>query len=412
MKRPAQLLRIAGAFACVTSSISYAADVFWRTQSTRSAALLELARPYFPPMGLHLFLILGPIAVAALFWHSTRMDDRDPPRKASLISLAIQASLAFLTSFDLLPSIGLEAGLLFPSRLGLFWVLGQAALEFLACALHPGFQTWLLGPMKAPVSWSYYVVVGAVQCSFIHFVTYACGAMGAVERKQRRALIEKNEKLESLNSRLVAMKDIEAESARLAERLHISRELHDAIGHHLTALSLKLQLAHRLSTDKAKTAVAEAYQLTRLLLSDVRNVVKDLRETDRNNLLTALQTLTARIASPEIHLTVAEEVPYLEPHIAHTVFRCAQEVVTNTLRHSNARNLWLSVERHDGTIVFRGYDDGKGAPLLRIGNGLRGMTERVEQTGGVLHFSSVPGRGFEVVAELPVDGTEIVRRYA
>lgn len=391
MRQPAQFLRIAGAFSCAAASASYVADIVGHTRSTGSPSLLHLWQSQLHPVLFHVFLTFGPVLAAVSFWRATRMvEDQEPSRNVRLVTLLVQTCLAFLTSFDLLPSVALEAGFLFPSLLGVGYVLGQAALEFVVCLFDHNLQSWLLNPTK----WC-----------FIHLVTFACGAMGAEDIRQRRDLTEKNHALELLNTRLVEMKSIEAESTRLAERLHFSRELHDAVGHHLTALSLKMQLANRLSNDKARATVAEAYQLVRVLLCEIRMVVKDLRETDRTDLLAALQTITAHVGKPLIHLAVAEDLPYLDPNLAHTIFRCVQEITTNAIRHSEAKTLWLQITRHENNLFVCGRDNGHGAQTVQMGNGLRGMTERVEESGGTLCLQASPGSGFEINIRLPIDRT-------
>lgn len=89
------------------------------------------------------------------------------------------------------------------------------------------------------------------------------------------------------------------------------------------------------------------------------------------------------------------------PVRAETILRCVQEIITNAVRHSGAQNLWIeSVKTADGVEV-RACDDGGGVKHLRLGNGLTGMRERVEQVGGHLEIESTPGRGFHLRARIP-----------
>lgn len=94
----------------------------------------------------------------------------------------------------------------------------------------------------------------------------------------------------------------------------------------------------------------------------------------------------------------------VDPLQAHTLFRCAQEIITNAIRHAGARNLWLTLERGDEGISLRARDDGQGADGVKPGNGLRGMRERVEEYGGRLKLEAQRGAGFSAEVFLPDAG--------
>src|SRR5204863_1503702 len=99
------------------------------------------------------------------------------------------------------------------------------------------------------------------------------------------------------NAELHATRALLVEDSRVAERLRISRDLHDTLGHHLTALSLQLEVASRLASGPAAERVTEAHAITRLLLGDVRDVVSRLRESSHFDVAAAIRTLAAP-ASP------------------------------------------------------------------------------------------------------------------
>ena len=83
------------------------------------------------------------------------------------------------------------------------------------------------------------------------------------------------------------------------------------------------------------------------------------------------------------------------------MLRAVQEIVTNAVRHSGARNLWLRLSSSDHTLDVDARDDGAGTDAIEFGNGLRGIRERVEQVNGSLEVSSMRGRGFSVHISLP-----------
>src|SRR5205814_850113 len=141
--------------------------------------------------------------------------------------------------------------------------------------------------------------------------------------------------------------------------------------------------------------------ITKELLGDVRAVVSRLREDEPVDLATALNALRDVIATPSLHIDL-ENVAVSDPAVAQVVLRALQEIVTNAVRHSGARNLWLRVSRDGGGLAIDARDDGVGCDRVAFGNGLRGMRERVEAVRGSLEVASARGRGFEVRVMLPL----------
>lgn len=206
------------------------------------------------------------------------------------------------------------------------------------------------------------------------------------------------------NAELRGVGQILADSSRMAERLRISQELHDALGHHLTALSLNLEAALQLTQGAAHASVATAQDLARRLLTDVREIVAESRACDGVNIADALHTLIGAMPRPRIHIDVPAGLRTTDPERAHTLLRCAQEIVTNTARHAEASNLWISVRCEGDALRIEARDDGRGSVGTDGGFGIRGMRERVAQAGGELRVATQPGQGFEVTALLPARG--------
>ena len=213
---------------------------------------------------------------------------------------------------------------------------------------------------------------------------------------------ETSQALAKTNSDLRAAQAIIVSAARDAERLRISRELHDAWGHELTALGLQLEIASNVvEPGRANEHVAKAKGLARNLLSKVRDVVSTLREEERSDLRDALMALAQSVPTPAIHVEIAQDVQVL-PDQAHALIRCAQEAVTNSVKHAKADNLWLQVSSDGQGIRLVARDDGQARiSNASPGSGLLGLRERLENLGGRLSVRSGAGAGFTIDAWLP-----------
>lgn len=188
-------------------------------------------------------------------------------------------------------------------------------------------------------------------------------------------------------------------SSRNAERLRIARDLHDVIGHQLTALTLELEVATHTLTDE-RTHVQRARDLAKQLLTDVREAVGELRTPPRE-LRDALEAVSTDLPGLHVRLAVADDVR-VDDATTLALVRCAQEVVTNTVRHAAARTLDIEVSQdHEGAVILDASDDGRGIESLQPGNGLSGMVERIEAVGGTIDFDTAPGRGMRVTAMVP-----------
>ena len=276
------------------------------------------------------------------------------------------------------------AGLLpwmLPLRVGIVWLLvGNLAIT-------PVFvQALDIPPLVA-------VLQSLLYMGFSSFVFVT--ALVALQQTQAR------EEQRRLNAELRATRALLAESARINERTRISRELHDLLGHHLTALSLNLEVAGHLSDGRAKEHVQQAHTLARLLLTDVREAVSQLRENGAIDLAVALRPLAENVPALDIRMDIETPLTLDDPERAHVLMRCTQEIITNAVRHAGARHLDIQVRRHNDCIVMDARDDGHGADNPVSGNGLRGMRERLVQHGGDLRIETRPEAGFCLHLTLP-----------
>jgi len=308
---------------------------------------------------------------AALWWSTSR---RALPTRRALALLALQAAcviamVALLCDgFEggLLVLVALQLGGRVARRTGIAWVVAQTALLATAVAIH-----W--SPRPALLLAPPYLGFG-----LLAFFVADVLARDAASRR------------------------LAEENSRLAERVRIARELHDTVGHRLTALSLNLEVAARLAKAPALEPVEAAQSLAKLALRDVRGAVEELRETERIDLSVALRTLASEMPRPRVHLTVPDSICRDDAEGALALLRCTQEILTNAARHGSAENLWIDLVETDGMIELSARDDGRGVSQVHPGNGLRGMRERLERAGGRLQIETRLGAGFAVRATLPL----------
>ena len=180
----------------------------------------------------------------------------------------------------------------------------------------------------------------------------------------------------------------ERELAAAAEREEIGRDVHDLLGHSLTVLTLKAEVAHRLvrrSPEAAERELAEIVELSRAALADVRATVTRLRVPDLAGQMEASRTAFAAADIAAAFTGRAGDVPLPQRELLAWALR---EATTNVLRHAGAAR--VNVELAPGRV--RVQDDGAGLAGHRPGNGLTGLRERVEAAGGTLVLTSpAPG---------------------
>lgn len=208
---------------------------------------------------------------------------------------------------------------------------------------------------------------------------------------------------------VIELRAAQSEIARLAvgqERARFSRDMHDMLGHSLTVVTVKSELARRLvSIDpaRAETEIADVERLSRAALADLRSAVTGYREM---SLSTELGVAQAALASADVAAHLPESDGVAAPDLREVFGWVLREGVTNVIRHSGAQNCWVQLSRASLTIT----DDGRGLDLaceLRpvsvadawAGNGLRGLAERADAAGARVSIGSAPAGGTRLVVE-------------
>jgi signal transduction histidine kinase len=212
----------------------------------------------------------------------------------------------------------------------------------------------------------------------------------------------------------------EEETRRRAseERLRIARELHDAIGHHLSLINVQSGVALHLAEDlpeQARSSFAAIKQASKEALDELRSVLSVLRQQDEQAprsptpTLTRLDDLVAQAAAAGLAVrteTGGEPRP-LSFSVDAAAFRIVQEALTNVTRHAGPASATVRIEYHEQDLTVQVDDDGRGPSAYAApadGSGIRGMRERAAALGGDLQAGWRPGGGFRVRAHLPLDG--------
>ena len=207
-----------------------------------------------------------------------------------------------------------------------------------------------------------------------------------------------------VNAELLATRALLDETARSEERLRLSRELHDVAGHSLTALKLNLAAALRDPNLRERDDLCVASQLADELLAQIRQVVGALRAHDGLDLRAALTALAQPLPGARIEIDVEDGLRVDDLDTAETLLRCAQEAITNALRHGRAGLIRVRLARaaaQPGTLELSVDNDGSAALPIRDGHGITGMRERLSAIGGELAIQATPPRGLRVLARVP-----------
>ena len=312
--------------------------------------------------------------------------------------------------------IGTASGLTRRQRLAYLAVESACALALAVLGM-PHFEGALLALVAAQAAWfvepMLSVLVGFVQAvPLLVIVLPTHGALGALKATGEYLAFsmfatlvgylraqEERARLGLARERaaLLGMQSLLEDGARLHERMRLAREVHDAMGHGLTAASVSLQLASRTGDKKAIETAQAAVQQT---LADIRALVSDAREQKTVDLRAALRALAVGIPQPRIAIDMPGDLVVDERH-AHALFRLVQEGITNAVKHGHATHVQVVVEQRDGAVRVRVRDDGGGADATSFGNGLAGLRERFAEIGGAIEVETSRATGFELRGWVP-----------
>ena len=309
-----------------------------------------------------------------------------------------RARLLLWLQAPLIAALYLQIDLGYIAILGIVWVVQAAdqypirtAIALTVCAI-------LVFAMAQIILWPEQLSMALT--NIVTLGLFHLFALIVIHRFHRER--ELREHTADLNRELIATRELLSQHSRESERLRIARDLHDLLGHHMTALILQLEVATHVTEGKGQQKVEQSLALAKLLLSDLRTAVSELRDDHSVNLKTAIEKLVADIPDLQVELDLSAATIVKEVAVAETLLRCTQEALTNVLRHSNATQCRIALAQFYNEFFLTIEDNGHSNKEITPGNGLNGMRERLAEFSGEVSWQQQEN-GFLVQVRLPVE---------
>jgi two-component system, NarL family, sensor histidine kinase DesK len=245
-------------------------------------------------------------------------------------------------------------------------VLDDAILMFYAYRLHMDLASW----------GSFVLLIILVGLGNHHWAAKECA---------RQELRLANDEIEHL--------------AKVAERERIARDLHDVLGHTLSLITLKSELARKLvdrDPERAKQEMQDVENTSRAALADVREAIRGYRS---DGIFAELARARAALETAGVSVECNTDPLQLSPAQESVLSLALREAVTNVVRHAEARRCNVTLKRSETLCTLEVSDDGRGVAGPE-GNGLRGMRERLEALGGSLQL--LTSNGTRLIIDLPL----------
>lgn len=244
------------------------------------------------------------------------------------------------------------------------------------------------------LSWLTYQLVGMPTAVWGFGIVFP-GLMAAIGCKIWYNNARRNEALRLSQEELANM-------ARVAERERIGRDLHDLLGHTLSVITLKSELACKLAERDpvaAANEMREVERISRKALMEVRRAVSGMRAP---GMLAELANIKVALSAALVDFEYEAEPVVLAQEIESVLGFVVREAATNVIRHANARRCRLLMKKVGDQVRLEIEDDGRGG-VKETGNGLRGLRERLSAVGGSLEMDSPLGGGTRLVVHVPIE---------
>ncbi len=259
-----------------------------------------------------------------------------------------------------------------------FFIFAAACGVFVVDTEAEGVKVLLAVEVAAALTWWGFHLNGwfLLFANGLSFVIGASNIHFAERNRNQKKLLKAQDEIEHL--------------AKVAERERIARDLHDVLGHTLSVIILKSELAGKLMNrdlQRAGNEIREVEQISRQALSEVRDAIRGYRSP---GLPTELAQAKATLETAGVSVKCEAAKVVMSALHESVLSMAVREAVTNVVRHAQARTCSLRLEQQNGNCCLAIEDDGRGG-FQYEGNGLRGMRERVEMLGGTLRCESDAG---------------------
>jgi signal transduction histidine kinase len=306
--------------------------------------------------------------------------------------IAISSAILFLsqgTAFLLFAPLAAYSVALLPSR----WIAPMCGFLLLLLVL----VDWSAGQ-----SWRFIMLTFLPMLASLFFVIAFTEALHE-EAQAHTALDEAHQRLREYAAKIETL-------ATMAERNRLAREIHDHVGHYLTTITMQLEAARAVLNENpplARNSIEKAQELAREGLTQIRSSVSSLRTlpTENRSLPESLADLVREAQTDDVAVTlrIPDALPQLSEQVKFTLYRIAQEGLTNVRKHAHADHIELVLDCPQASVLtLRVQDDGIGSHSTTGGFGLLGAHERVQALNGLLRTESQPGQGFLLEVELPI----------
>lgn len=236
---------------------------------------------------------------------------------------------------------------------------------------------------------------------------------------ERNQVIELNQKLVKTNSKL-SKSLIEIEKLTITkERNRVAQEIHDSLGHSITGLIMHLDYLEKINHKKPEeneTVIKKCQDLSRNAMKDLRKAVFALKENDEmNSLHESIEDLIKNLENESINIIYKKQgiIEKLPPEIKFITYRIVQEVITNSIKHGKANEIVLELinDKKTNNFYIMESDNGIGSDKILVGNGIKGIEDRIRVFNGEVSIKTKKNMGFNIKISIPNGGMEDDKSY-
>jgi signal transduction histidine kinase len=236
---------------------------------------------------------------------------------------------------------------------------------------------------------------------------------------ERNQVIDLNQKLVKTNSKL-SKSLIEIEKLTITkERNRVAQEIHDSLGHSITGLIMHLDYLEKINNKKPEeneTVIKKCQDLSRNAMKDLRKAVFALKENDEmNSLHESIEELIKNLENESINIIYKKQgiIEKLPPEIKFITYRIVQEVITNSIKHGKANEIVLELinDKKTNNFYIMESDNGIGSDRILVGNGIKGIEDRIRVFNGEVSIKTKKNMGFNINISIPNGGMEDDKSY-